>query len=58
MVALRQWSEEFAVEPDELGNILVDRQSGARVRKLELHTQDGRLLGAGDTEVRMIAPEF
>src|ERR1700726_2003892 len=49
MVALRQWSEEFAFAPDELSSIMVDRQSGAPVRKLELHAQDGRLLGVGDT---------
>src|SRR5260370_27891706 len=54
LVALRQWSEEFAFAPDELSSIMVDRQSGARVRKLELHAQDGRLLGAGDTEVKAI----
>ena len=54
MVALRQWSEEFAFAPDELSSIMVDRQSGTRVRKLELHAQDGRLLGVGDTEVKTI----
>jgi DNA-binding HxlR family transcriptional regulator len=54
MVALRQWSEDFAFAPDELSNILVDRESGRRVRKLELHAQDGRLLGVGDTEVKTI----
>jgi len=54
MVALRQWSESFAFAPDELSNILVDRQTGRRVQKLELHAEDGRLLGAGDTEVKAI----
>jgi DNA-binding HxlR family transcriptional regulator len=55
LVALRQWSEDFAFAPDELSNILVDRKSGRRVQKLELRSEDGRLLGAGDTEVRTIS---
>jgi hypothetical protein len=41
--------------PNELSNILVDRSTGRRVRKLELHSQDGRLLGAEDTEVKAVA---
>jgi DNA-binding HxlR family transcriptional regulator len=55
MVALRQWSEDFAFAPDELSNIMVDRKNGRRVRKLELHSEDGRLLGDGDIEVKTIA---
>jgi DNA-binding HxlR family transcriptional regulator len=55
IVALRQWSEDFAFAPNELENILVDRKSGRQVRKLELHAQDGRLLGAADTEVKAIS---
>jgi DNA-binding HxlR family transcriptional regulator len=55
MVALRQWSEDFAFAPDELSNIMVDRRNGRRVRKLELHAEDGRLLGDGDIEVKTIA---
>jgi DNA-binding HxlR family transcriptional regulator len=55
LVALRQWSEEFAFAPDELSNILVDRKSGRRVQKLELRSEDGRLLGATDTEVKTIS---
>jgi DNA-binding HxlR family transcriptional regulator len=55
MVALRQWSEDFAFAPDELSNIMVDRRNGRRVRKLELRSEDGRLLGDGDIEVKTIA---
>src|ERR1700704_5839033 len=51
LVALRQWSEEFAFVPNELSNILVDRSTGRPVRKLELRARDGRLLGDGDTEL-------
>jgi DNA-binding HxlR family transcriptional regulator len=54
MVALRQWSEDFAFAPDELADIMVDRKSGTRVRKLELHSEDGRLLGLGDIEVKTV----
>jgi DNA-binding HxlR family transcriptional regulator len=55
IVALRQWSEDFAFAPNELGSVLVDRKSGRRVRKLELHAEDGRLLGVADTEVKAIS---
>jgi DNA-binding HxlR family transcriptional regulator len=54
MVALRQWSEEFAFAQGELSNIMVDRDSGAPVRKLELRAADGRLLDPGDTEVKTV----
>ncbi len=52
LVALRQWSEEFARGPDGISTLLVDRNKGRPVRKLELRAQDGRLLGASDTELR------
>jgi DNA-binding HxlR family transcriptional regulator len=52
LVALRQWSEEFDETPEEIATILVDRDSGRPVRKLELHSRDGRLLGAGDTALK------
>src|SRR6267154_4572124 len=52
LVALRQWSEEFCGERDGFPTLLVDRTKGRPVRKLELRSADGRLLGDGDTEVR------
>jgi DNA-binding HxlR family transcriptional regulator len=52
LVALRQWSEQFDERPGEIATILVDREKGKPVRKLELYSQDGRLLGFGDTAVR------
>src|SRR4051794_3054201 len=55
VVALRQWGEEFAFAPGELTNVLVDRKTGQRVRKLELHAQDGRLLERADTELKAVA---
>src|SRR6202043_3200191 len=44
LVALRQWSEEFSGERDGFATLLVDRDKGRPVRKLELRASDGRLL--------------
>jgi len=52
LVALRQWSEEFDETPDEIGTLLVDREKGRPVRKLELHAADGRLLEFGETTLK------
>ena len=48
VVALRQWTEEFDETPEEIATLMVDRESGRPVKKLELHARDGRLLGLGD----------
>ncbi len=56
LVALRQWTEEFDETPEEIATILVDRESGRPVRKLELRARDGRLLGAGDTVLKPRSP--
>jgi DNA-binding HxlR family transcriptional regulator len=53
LVALRQWSEEFDDRPDEIGTILVDKEKGRPVRRLELYSQDGRLLTAADTALKL-----
>ena len=52
LVALRQWSEEFSCEGGGFDTLLVDRNKGRPVRKLELRAQDGRLLRDSDTELR------
>ncbi len=52
LVALRQWSEEFDAHPEEIATILVDRDSGRPVKKLELHASDGRLLQLGETTLK------
>jgi DNA-binding HxlR family transcriptional regulator len=52
LVALRQWSEEFSGERDGFPTLLVDRNKGRPVRRLELRADDGRLLGDGDTELK------
>jgi DNA-binding HxlR family transcriptional regulator len=51
LVALRQWSEEFEPEP-AIATLLVDRENGRPVRKLELRSQDGRLLDRTDTMLK------
>jgi DNA-binding HxlR family transcriptional regulator len=58
LVALRQWSEEFDERPEEIATILVDRDSGRPVRKLELHARDGRLLSFADTTLRAVSPSL
>jgi DNA-binding HxlR family transcriptional regulator len=52
LVALRQWSEEFDERPEQIATILVDRKNGRPVRRLELHSQDGRLLTSADTALK------
>src|ERR1700688_2748895 len=52
LVALRQWSEEFSPEGGAFADVLIDRNNGQPVRRLELHAQDGRLLGFGDIEIK------
>ena len=52
LVALRQWSEEFDAHPEEIATILVDRDGGRPVKKLELHASDGRLLDFGETTLK------
>ncbi len=52
LVALRQWGEDFFFAPGEDHVVLVDSKRGKPVRRLELRSQDGRLLGAEDTRVK------
>ena len=52
LVALRQWSEAFDNHPEQIATILVDKEKGRPVRKLELRSQDGRLLTAADTALK------
>jgi DNA-binding HxlR family transcriptional regulator len=52
LVALRQWSEAFDAHPDEIATILVDREKGEPVERLEIRARDGRLLQIGDTELK------
>jgi DNA-binding HxlR family transcriptional regulator len=57
LVALRQWGEDYFFDPDESHVLLVDRKYGLPVRRLELRSQDGRVLGPEDTVVaRVVDP--
>ena len=51
VVALRQWGEDYFFESRESLVRLVDRKRRKPVRKLELRSQDGRVLTAADTIV-------
>ncbi|MEO9338899.1 helix-turn-helix domain-containing protein [Mesorhizobium sp. SB112] len=50
MVALRQWGERHLFEAEEQRSLLVERDTGLPVR-LDVRTQDGRQIGAGDTVI-------
>jgi len=52
LVALRQWTEEFDEHPEEIGTIMVDRDKGCPVKKLELRAADGRLLNLAETTLK------
>jgi DNA-binding HxlR family transcriptional regulator len=52
LVALRQWSEQFDQRPDQIATLLVDREKGRPVRRLELRSQDGRRLSPADTALK------
>lgn len=56
LVALRQWGEAFFFDAREPHVALVDAKSGRPVRKLELRSHDGRLLGPKDTLVEAPRP--
>lgn len=51
LVALRQWGEEYYSDSYQAKVQLVDRETGKPVRRLELRSDDGRLLGPDDTVV-------
>lgn len=51
LVALRQWGEDYFFQPDETHVRLIDRERGQPVSRLELRSQDGRLLGPDDVAV-------
>lgn len=55
LVALRQWGEDYFFESGETHVRLVDALHGRAVRKLELRSQDGRLLRPADTVVKPAA---
>lgn len=54
LVALRQWGEDYCFDEDKPLVRLIDRKHGRAVRRLELRSQDGRLLAPEDTIIQTI----
>jgi DNA-binding HxlR family transcriptional regulator len=54
IVALRQWGEDHLYEPGEEHSILVDRERGQTVSRLQLWSRTGKPLAWSDTVVREI----
>lgn len=48
IIGLRQWGEANLYEAGEKHSVMVDRDKGVPVRRLELRSEDGRLLGPQD----------
>lgn len=53
LVALRQWSDEFAFAPDEPHYRMVDRRNREPLARLEIRASDGRLLTPEDTVLEL-----
>jgi DNA-binding HxlR family transcriptional regulator len=51
LVALRQWGEDYFFAPGETHVRLVDAKHHKPVRRLELRSQEGQVLGPGDTVI-------
>lgn len=54
VVGLRQWGEDSFFEPGEAHSVMVDRESGRPVRRLELRSEGGQLLGPADIVVKKV----
>jgi DNA-binding HxlR family transcriptional regulator len=52
LVALRQWGEDYFFTPKETHVSLVDAKRGRPVKRLELRSEDGRLLGPSGTRIK------
>lgn len=53
LVALRQWGQDFFFDAAEPRAVLIDKKAGKPLRRLEVRSHDGRLLGADDTIVKL-----
>lgn len=54
VVGLRQWSEAQLFDSGEARSTLLEKGSGAPVRTMQVVASDGRVLQAGDTQVRKV----
>lgn len=57
VVGLRQWSEAQLFEQGEAHSILLQRDTHAPVRRMDVLAPDGRVLQAGDTVVHKVLPQ-
>jgi DNA-binding HxlR family transcriptional regulator len=55
IVSLRQWGEEYLFDKNEARSILVERQSGKAIPKMEPRSANGRKLNGGNTLVKKLA---
>ena len=56
VVGLRQWSEAQLFDAGEAHSTLLERDTHAPVRRMEVLAPDGRVLQAGDTLVHKVVP--
>lgn len=56
VVGLRQWGEAQLFGSGEAHSTLLDKDSGAALPTMQVVASDGRVLQAGDTQVRKVQP--
>jgi DNA-binding HxlR family transcriptional regulator len=54
LTALGQWGEASLFAPSEKRGVICDRRTGEPLPPIELRGRDGRLLGTGDTVLRVV----
>ncbi|WP_233588315.1 helix-turn-helix domain-containing protein [Herminiimonas sp. KBW02] len=54
IVSLRQWGEEYLFDKNEPRSLLLEKQSGKAIPKMEARSANGRKLNASNTLVRKI----
>jgi DNA-binding HxlR family transcriptional regulator len=54
VIGLRQWGERHLFERGEQHSVLIKRDTGKPVGRLELRTRDGRSLKPGETRVKRV----
>lgn len=56
VVGLRQWGEAQLFDKGEAHSTLLDNETGAALPAMQVVSKDGRVLQAGDTQVRKVGP--
>jgi DNA-binding HxlR family transcriptional regulator len=57
VVSLRQWGENHCFTRGEPHSVLVEKETGKRVGRIELRSKDGGILTPSDTRVKKLAPK-